>query len=161
MGKKKGQLVFEFLMAVLILFGIIIYTVNFLFANMNLYHSQFMSNFLESKALQISEVLMNDPTMGFVSAWPHLDTGKISDFDLNYCQSGDPDPYLFKLLPDYELFEPVPYFRYHHVRITVESPTSTLLDCGRTPPGKVSKSRVTRFGYLPSAEIANVTVIVW
>ena len=86
--RMKGQMVFEFVIAAIILFTIIIYVINFLSSIMGVYHSRFSGSFLESKAIQISEVLMNDPVEGLSYEWPAFDGERMSDFDAE-CQDAD------------------------------------------------------------------------
>ena len=161
----KGQLVFEFVIAALMLFAIIIYTINYLSINSNLYHERFLSNILESKAMQVSEILMNDPNNGIIEQWPILDMVKMTSFE------NDCDTDYVGMLQDFSMIDNEPYTELHHMSVVVNSSDGTLyLDCGRSPPSipiiwyrAASKAMVTRFGYLPPPvdKIATVEVIVW
>jgi len=153
----KGQIVFEYVIAVFILFSIIIYSINVLSTIVSGYHSRFLNSFMESKALQISEVLMNDPKNGVVKVWPQLDTDKMTAFDQT-CR--DTDGYM-DLLKAFGLMESEPYEVYHHMNIVINQSTTKFVDCGRSPPEKMNKAVVTRFGVLPSNKIATMQVIVW
>jgi len=156
--RMKGQMVFEFVIAALILFTIVVYVINFLASAMGAYHSRFSGSFLESKAIQISEVLMNDPVEGLSYEWPQLDAEKMADFDAG-CQ--DVDSYI-ALIGDFGLVENEPFEIYHHMSIMVNSTDGTsYVDCGRTPPEMMTRSVVTRFGVLPSGGLATIQVMVW
>ncbi len=154
----KGQMVFEFVIAALILFTIIIYVLNFLSSMMGVYHARFVGSSLESKAIQVSEVLMNDPVEGLSQEWPRLDGEKMSDFDAE-CQ--DADGYM-ALIKQFGLVENEPFEMYHHMNIMVNATDGTgYVNCGRTPPARMTRSVVTRFGILPSGGLATVQVMVW
>lgn len=162
----KGQLVFEFVMAMFILFAIIIYAINYLSINMNMYHANFLSNFLEGRAVQISEVLLNDPANGLVSEWPLLSIERMRDFNES-CYSDDG---YIQLLYNFSLIEDIPYTELHHMSVLVNSTDGReYVDCGRTPPEDIamwhriaSTATVTRFGFVPADnKIATVEVVVW
>lgn len=163
--KMKGQLVFEFVIAALMLFAIIIYTINYLTINSNLYHERFLSNMLESKAMQVSEILMNDPVNGIVDEWPLLDTAKMSAFN-DSCD----DDYV-SMLYNFSMIDDFPYTELHHMSVVVNGTDGQVyVDCGRTPPTipviwyqAASKATVTRYGYVPPPEdkLATIEVVVW
>jgi len=153
----KGQLVFEFILASIILFSIIIYTIDFMSSNMRLYNAEFLKNFLENKALQVSEILMNDPVNGFVTEWPLLSLGKMRDFN-ETCY--DVDNYI-ELLNNFSLVEQEPYSTYYQLSIVVNGSGTKYVDCGRQPPQKITRATVTRFGLLPSNDIATVQIMIW
>ena len=163
--KMKGQLVFEFVIAALMLFSIIIYTINYLSINSNLYHERFLSNMLESKAVQVSEILLNDPVDGIVDEWPLLDTVKMSAFESS-CNSDYEET-----LRDFNLIDDFPYSELHHLSVVVNATDGQVyVDCGRTPPPiqniwyqAASKATVTRYGYIPPPgdKLATIEVVVW
>jgi hypothetical protein len=165
--KMKGQLVFEFVIAAFILFAIVIYSINYMAISMNRYHERFLSNFLESRSLQISEVLMNDPVNGLVSRWPLLDMQKMDDFNRS-CYTDD--GYL-DMLYNFSMIEDIPYTELHHLHVLVNATDGEeYVDCGRSPPQNItamhyiaSSATVTRFGYIPPPEnkIAMIEVVVW
>jgi hypothetical protein len=154
----KGQLIFEFVIAAFILFSIILFTINNLSISMYTYHTTFNSNFMESKAMQISEVLMNDPVNGIVSEWPLLSTQKMADFNDTcfYDYIG--------VLTNFSVIENYPYTNLHHMHIIVNGTDGEIyVDCGRVSLENRTSSMVTRFGFIPPPEnkIANIRVIVW
>lgn len=154
----KGQLVFEFVIAAFILFGIILFTINSLSANMNLYHTNYVSNFLESRALQITEVLMNDPKNGIVDEWPMLNENKMTNF--NSSCNGD----YINMIINFSMIEDLPYPSLHHMHVLVNATDGQeFINCGRVPPANITKATVTRFGFVPppTDKIAIVEVRVW
>jgi len=153
----KGQLVFEFVIAALILFTIVIYTINFLSSTVGNYHSRFLSSFLESKALLISEIVMNDPSGGIVSEWPLLSPERMTDLN-DTCRNEEG---YYQILQKLGLVEEKPYEIYHHMNILVREGGIEYVNCGRLPPGNMSKAVVTRYGLLASNEIAPVQITVW
>lgn len=154
----KGQVVFEFIFAAFILFAIVIYTINYLSINMNSFHSNFLSNQVESKAMQVSEVLMNNPKVGLVDEWPYLSDQKMSDFNLTCYKEVS----YFKLLENFSMIEYFPEKIWRHMDIVVKSSNGKVyVDCDRMPSGNITKGVVTRYGLLPSNEIASVEISVW
>jgi hypothetical protein len=154
----KGQLIFEFVIAAFILFSIVLFTINNLSISMYTYHTTFVSNFMESRAMQISEVLMNDPVNGIVSEWPLLSTQKMTAFNdtcfYNYLD----------VLANFSVIENYPYTNLHHMHVIVNGSDGEMyVDCGRMTPGNITSSTVTRFGFVPPPEnkIATIQVVVW
>jgi len=98
-GSVKGQMVFQFIIAAVIFFAIVLYTLNFLNSNVNSYWNDMFVNELENKAVSVSEVLVksrgvwdgNTPkSIGLVDddyMWPVLKLDKIKNF-INFCFSG-------------------------------------------------------------------------
>ncbi|MCK5016115.1 MAG: hypothetical protein KAS32_03505, partial [Candidatus Peribacteraceae bacterium] len=56
----KGQMVFEFIIAGLFFFAIIVYSMNYLSVNVNNFKGDFHQNLIQSKAIQISEIIMSE-----------------------------------------------------------------------------------------------------
>ena len=93
MNRKKGQAVFEFVISTILFFAVIFYVLNFLNVTIFTFNSEYTNAILESKSLQISELLVKDKGLwdsgepsivGLASEWPVLEEGKITDF-INYC----------------------------------------------------------------------------
>lgn len=88
----KGQLVFEFIIAAVLLFAIIMYIINYLSINFSSFSKEFYSDNLENKLLQISEILILDNNTGLVKNWPVLNYTKI--MELNQSCDSNPDHYI-------------------------------------------------------------------
>jgi len=152
----KGQMVFEFIIAALILFAIIIYVINYISYSTGVYHSDFITSHLESRATQVSEVLMSDPEKGIVTEWPLLSPARMSAFNATCNQK-----YL-ELLDNFSLREQLPYPKTYHLSVLVSRSDGYMyVDCGRMPSQRVTMAKVTRFGLLPSRDLAMVEVAVW
>jgi hypothetical protein len=81
----KGQMVFEFVVAAALFFGILFYVISNLNATVNTYSSDFAGSGLENKALQVSDFLLHFELTG---EWPVLSSAKITAFELSYCDGG-------------------------------------------------------------------------
>ena len=151
----KGQIVFEFVIASLILFSIVFYTIGYVSSSFDFYHFNYISDKMESSALRISGLLLNDPEIGIVGEWPMLSLSKMEDFD-DDC-SDYPG-----LLEKLGLKEKSPYIRFRQMNITVtDTDGLNYISCGRTPRDDVGKATVTRFALAPSGKIARIEISVW
>ena len=155
MGKKKGQAVFEFVIATILFFAIIFYILNFLNATIFNYNSQFNNIVLESKSVQISELLVKDAgkwsgetpiIIGVADEYPVLNETKMINLE-NYCITNYID-----LIDNFNLDR-----RKFRINITTDS-NSYL--CGPPVPS-VTRSKTERFGILPDDSIVRVDVWVW
>lgn len=157
---RKGQAIFEFIIASLILFSVIFYTINFLSMDFNMRHERFLTDHLESNSIRVSGMLMN-PDTGIIDSWPALSQSKMNTLNTT-CEMD-----YIGTLDDFGLREELPYVRYIHIKLTVtDLGSNTYLDCGRSPPGGVETAEVTRFAFLPSPpyptdEIAIVALSLW
>jgi hypothetical protein len=151
----KGQLVFEFVIAAVIMFSIIVYSISFLNNRMDAYHTGFVSNSMESKAVKVTSMLLNQGC-GIVGEWPMLDSGRCALLE-SECEN-DYD----SVLARFGLERRVSYDRPVHLQISIEGlGGASYMTCGNSPPERVSKVAVTRFVLLPSREIARLRVTVW
>ena len=159
-GAKKGQAVFEFVIAAFLLFAVIIYSLSYLSNSFDMHHTIFSSSRAEDVALRISDVLVGNENNGFVSEWPDMDIAKMQAFD-NDCDTMD----YFDFLESLGLKDISPYDRYTRVYITatgVDSGTDYVSCIQRTPPDQGIQGTVTRFAYVPDAgEIVKIDVTVW
>lgn len=164
-SRAKGQLVFEFLIAVLIFFGIVFYTLNYLSWTVSGYSSDFSAESMESKASQIGEMLVlnggtwsggSPITPGLAEGWPVLNSSKISWLNAS-CNS------------DYEDFVRILGLNPGHrlkLTITETQPSgavSVMADCrwGLTVTGNVTKAETKRYALSESGNMLGVKVVVW
>jgi hypothetical protein len=156
----KGQLVFEFLVAVLIFFGIIFYAINYLSWTVSGYSSDFSVENMESEASQIGELLVlnkgnwlggNPITVGVGQEWPVLNSTKISW--LNTSCNNNYANFMGKL-------DVHPRYR---VKITIKNKTSFLADCrwGLSIPDNVTKAETKRYAISESGDLLTVYVGIW
>ena len=158
----KGQFVFEFLIAGVIFFAVVLYAMNFLSANVSEFHGKFYMDKLQSKALQISCILLNEKSpMGVVES-PHVfNMSKIDSFDDKYCGTTEGYKSLREVL---DLTEKTDYGeRVHNINITLEKASGVpLLSCGYTAPGGVKKAEMQRFGILnEDGSLVTLKMVVW
>jgi hypothetical protein len=152
----KGQMVFEFVIASLILFSIIFYTLSFLASDFGMRHGSFVSDRLESNAIRVSNILLGTHENGIVGDWPVLDQASIDAFGTKCNDEYRP------LQNSLGLREESPYVTYMHFNITVADKTKTYLNCGREPPAGVGMGSVTRYALSPPPEeIVRIDVTVW
>ena len=158
----KGQLVFEFVIAAMFFLAMIMYTINYLNNTVFLYSSDYYANTLESKAWQVSEILMRnrgvwsgDPpnmvpsVIGLAGDWPVINESKILSLN-QFCVNYRSD--LMNLLDiDPEL---------HGIRIEINESGSILAACGSLPEG-IQNAEVTRFGVSESGKLLRVRVWYW
>ncbi|MFH1978662.1 MAG: hypothetical protein ABIJ92_05025 [Candidatus Aenigmatarchaeota archaeon] len=174
MGKRKGQLVFEFIIAAILLFGIIIYSINYLNTSVNVFRSDSYGNELELKTLQTSEMLVghkgswsggNPDIIGLAhdSGWPVLDSTKLSDFD-NTCDfpAGYSD-----ILDKLDLLEAT-YLSVksnYDLKVQINQSGTLLVECNDPALSVLPTNRriahVQRYALTETGEILDVDVWVW
>ena len=153
----KGQFVFEFLIAGLIFFTIIIYTINYLNTNVTDYKEKFHQSWLQNKAVQISEVLMGEGSPLSLTENGEFNLTKIQNFNLSYC---NPDGNYRDLIEDLHLFEKTNYGLFAgNVRIVLSLPGEVLMDCGPRIPGS-PRAETRRVGVF-NGNIAKLDIVVW
>ncbi len=85
----KGQFIFEFVVACLMFFMIIVFAINYLNLSVSDFSGRFEGDEVQAKALWVSEVLTNPGSnMSLVDEWPYFSPSRIEDFDDTYCGSG-------------------------------------------------------------------------
>ena len=142
MNNKKGQTVFEFILAAIVLFSIIIYTLTYVGSEVSLFTNNFNSDRMESKIIQISESLLNPYSKNnIVDKWPVFDHNKMMIFD-NNCTGN-----YAALLNELELYETDPLGTQHNIHMRVRGeilsqPPLTIIDCGRLPIDLVNRPKV-------------------
>ncbi|MFH1364868.1 MAG: hypothetical protein ABIH52_04425, partial [Candidatus Aenigmatarchaeota archaeon] len=132
----KGQMVFEFVIAAVLLFGIIIYSITLLNTNVSQFRSDSYQNDLEVRAMQMSEMLVHNMgdysnpdsiLLGLASNWSNI---SLVDVDNLKTSCDDPNEYA-KLLDNFNLLES-PYMSSksnYDFRIIVQNTTDVLVDC--------------------------------
>ncbi len=156
---RKGQLVFEFIIAAIFFFYIVFYVISYLNTTAAVFANDFYINSLEFKALQTSETLLHNEgiwngsepiVMGLAVDWPVLNATKIQYME-TYC-SANYETVLNKL--------DINSSRGHGVRIEVNNTIGNLMDCGFLPDGFVN-ARIDRFALSDGGEYLTMIVWVW
>ena len=163
----KGQMIFEFMVAAVIFIGIVLYIIMYMSGSMGTFSSDYRSNFLESKAVQISEILAHSPgvwvdgepvQMGLATEWPELDKAKVELLQA-YCpgHAGELREMLDLVERETFLVGETPVERSYDVWINV----SGQLDCSTTviPAGEPKGAHMRRYAVLDDGEA--VTLDVW
>jgi len=166
----KGQLVFEFVVAAVLLFAIIIYSLNLLNINMTEYRNDYHRNDLEIRATQISELLVHntgdytDPIiLGLSSGWTTL---SVNDMTTLQTTCSNAVGYA-SLLESLDLLE-TPYMSAKpniDFNITIQNISAVLVSCGDTSsdhvPTNVHVGYAKRFSYSEDGSILSIEVWTW
>jgi len=153
-------MVFEFIVAAVFFLAIIMYVINHLNLTVSLYGNEYQTNTLESRAIEISEILVKNPgvwdnqvplSLGLALDWPVLDQAKISWLD-SYCDTNYGDLADIMNL-DYNV-------RGFQIEITEDNNPSTLLRCGQLARGIIN-AVVERIALSESGNLLRVTVWTW
>ncbi len=155
----KGQFVFEFLIAGIIFFAVVLYAMNYLNTNVSMFHGKSYGDRLQSKALQISEILTNEKSSFGLVGNGIFKENKIRQFNDSYCT---PEGYA-RLRKDFELFERTDYGERPlnvNITLTVE-PDSLILSCGHAVPEGSERAEIIRYGVDESDKLIILKVVVW
>jgi len=154
----KGQMVFEFIVAVVILLAVFFYVINYVNAGVFAFSTESKINNLESKAVQISSLLVNDPgvwvsgepnRIGLEKDWPVLDNIKLADLE-SYCDSN----YL-GVLQKLGIIG-------NRVRIDVDEVSGTnIITCGPNIPSEVLNVQTKRYALSENGNILELNIWVW
>jgi hypothetical protein len=92
-GAKKGQFMFEFLIAGFIFFGIIIFSINYLNTNMNEFKANYLKDELAGKAVWISQIMtaeaLANSNISLAERWPYFSMEKVVKFNQSYCSTSE------------------------------------------------------------------------
>jgi hypothetical protein len=155
----KGQLIFEFIVAGLIFFAIVLYTINYLNVNMSDFSGKFYQNRLQSKAIQIAEILVSGESRLSIADDLKFNLSKIQEFNNTYCP---PQGNYTKLALDLYLYEKTDFGIFpNNAKIgLLTEDGSLLLDCGPRIPRNMAKGDIERIG-LFQGKFARLMVTVW
>ncbi len=159
---RKGQLVFEFVIAAVFFFYIVFYVINYLNITATVFANDFYMNSLEFTAIQSSELLLHSrgvwnesipKSLGLAEKWPVLNSTKIQYLD-SYCRTNY-ESTLEKLDINSSLG--------HGVKIEInEIGGGNLLRCGFLPGGKFgSIVRIERVALSRGGDVLNMTIWAW
>jgi hypothetical protein len=161
-------MVFEFVVAAMIFFTIILYTINYLNSSVSAFSNELYINNMETRAIQISELLIHNPgvwdgdeprLVGLCEEWPVLNSIRIGNLH-TFCQ--DPANYN-NLLQNLGLEENRfgSTQRYNiSIRINESGNPVALLDCGPSPPER-RMVNVERFALSGENKILSINVWLW
>ena len=157
-------MVFEFIIAAILFFGIIIYTMTLINQNVTSFRDDSFHNDLELRSIQISEIILHHPwtsdVWGFSDGWMSINRSAPYQFGQecsNYAE----------ILEMFNLNE-APYLSAkpnHDLRILIKNSTDILLDCMDPGISSLPTNRYVahtqRFSVLNDGSIVSVNVWVW
>lgn len=161
----KGQLVLEFIIAGLIFFAIIVYTINYLNVNVSDFRVKAHQNRLQTKALQVSEILMGNGPMGLADGFV-LNETKLRAFNNSYCK--DNAAYM-RLVEDLYLYEKNSFGIFpDDIKLEILNNDGVFFECGpltaggviKQVPRNITKAEAGRLGVL-AGETARLEVVIW
>lgn len=164
----KGQMVFEFVVAAVIFFGIIFYTINYLNSSVSAFSGDLYINNLETKVVQISELLVHSSgvwddstpkTVGLSKKWPVLNMTKIQLLD-DFCNYTANYTYLLQNLGLEESRFGGTQTYSIKIRINESDNPVALLDCGPSLPEK-RMVNIKRFALSEDNKILRINVWLW
>lgn len=156
MGRgMKGQATYEFVVAAVILMTIIIFAIGTLMSNFNTFRSDFQQVKLQTKVMQLSDMLVHDNKTGIATdkpGWPVLSMVRINALSVS-CSG--PANYL-KLLDKYELPQ-------YNLNITItDSAGTAIMNCGGRIPQAAVTAQVERIGVLDTTKkLVKIKIQAW
>ncbi len=156
----KAQAVFEFMIAFIIFFAVILYTLNHLHSTVWMFSNEYYVNALETKALQISELLVTSPGIwesgfpkspGLASKWPILNSTKIQWLNTSCTNNYQ------NILKSFEINSTKNGLK---ITITEIGNSKPLLDCGILPENKIHAS-MRRIALSETGKLLRLEVSVW
>lgn len=163
MRQRKGQLVFEFIIAAIVFVGIVVFVLNILSTNVSTFNQDYESSNLESKAIAASEALLKTPSgIGIAESWPVLKYDSVDAFNATCNQTAGT---YTEILTGLNLVDAPGFGAY---RVTVDGKTALtgrgILHCrppsGPAIPENVTAATVERFAIL-NGELVALNVWVW
>jgi hypothetical protein len=159
---RKGQIVFEFVIATLFFLAIVMYTITYMNNSVFMHSSEHRLDTLESRAWQISEGLVTGKgvwsggvpqEIGLALDWPVLNETSISELD-TWC-GGNWDDFMGLLDVEPNL---------NNLALSIDKFTdpgeTNLLECG-SPPQGIPGAGVTRFAVGEDGSVLKVGVWYW
>lgn len=159
-------MVFEFVVAAIVFFGIIMYTISYLSSSVSTFSNELYMNNLETRAIQISELLVHNPgkwvdgeprVIGLSGDWPVLSSMRIGELQA-FCQ--DPVNYTYlqqNLGLEEDRFGST---QIYNINVRINESNNVLLDCGPSPPEK-RMVNVERFALSEGGGILSINVWLW
>ena len=173
MRTKKGQMVFEFVVAVIVFFGVVFYVINQLNVAVSTSGTQYFNVDRQNKALLMTEVLAKSPgvwdgtephSVGLVDEWPVFNETKIQNFG-TFCEN---EMNYVKLLEAFGMERKLSRDLQFNITITDvdlvtgSSGETVSMSCGRSVPN-LPRAMVERFGVMntPTRDVVRMSVWVW
>jgi hypothetical protein len=160
----KGQMIFEFVVAAMIFFGVLFYIISLLNDNVRTFSTDSFEDSMHTKVLQISEHVLHskgnwdgvEPDIGLAKHWPVLSYEKIEKFS-SYCDENYHS--LVEMLGLVETYYAIGTLR-HNIKIEIDDNGNVILNCG---PDKIPKRyfSVRRFAVSENNTILKIDFKIW
>lgn len=161
----KAQMIFEFIIAIVIFFTIVFYIINVLNVNIESFSSRSRHDVLQTKALEISELLVSNKgiwngsipiVLGLVKNRSVLDSKKIIDF--NTTCNMDYNKLKGMLGLKERVYEDLE--KGYEIRVTIYKNQSKIVECGPFKPPK-DKAYIKRFALSENGDLLTIVVEIW
>ena len=144
---------FEFIVAAIVFFSLILYIMVFLNSTLSEYREEFYVNDLQSRVMKISDLLLHNKDVGISGGYPVINTALVDSLQQT-CDNNYPS-----LLRALDITD-------HRIRIQINKSRSgdIILDCPSviSIPGSATKVGVTRFGVLNTTnEMVIINLLMW
>lgn len=165
---RKGQLVFEFIIAAVLFMGLVLFVLNMLNTNVSIFTGDYGIYDMENRVITLSEALVKTNVgIGLAEEWPVLDQTKITTLQTD---CNDNNKYV-DLLKSFNLdSRPQGFDRTYDYRIVINKTLPlgggrvTILECNppRGPPVNITGAHVRRYAVLDTnKERLDIDVWVW
>lgn len=161
--RLSGQMIFEFIVAAVIFFGIVLYIISYLSTSMGLFSADFYTSSLQSKAVQVSEALAkNPPPVGLAKAWPVLGDAEMEELG-SLCLNVNDYQGLVRRLGLFEEYGETT--RYYNLKVDIsKAGGEPLVKCINPALAEVMAAQrgdVRRYALSEANEILVMDVVVW
>ena len=173
----KGQMVLEFIISAVMFFAVILFTINYLNNEVSVFSSDYFTNEVESKAVQVSELLLHSPgvwksdgsaeAIGLSDEWPVLNMTKVDYMEQYYCSSDNRYNELLEML-DMKIKllyggEWINRWLRLYIRIVALDGEELLLECPANgyEPESGTVATMRRFAVLEDGRRVSLTVSAW
>ena len=157
----KGQLVFEFIIAVVLFVTIILFVLNILNTNVSSFTDDYVQYSMDSKVIAVSEALVKTRDPGFAKDWPVLNQSKIYEMNTSCITPGN----YSRFLQEFDLADKPGFDTYKFSILVNRTAGGTLMDCrpltGPARPANITSATITRYGLTDAGDEVSVDVWIW
>ncbi len=156
---KSGQATFEFILAAVFFFMLLIYAVTFMNTTVAQYSMESRNSELEARAAEISDYLVH---INLTSDWPVLSYSRISSFHTACNNNYDRFVGFFDLLDNTAGVDAGRGNFKVMINETAPGGNVVLADCRQgTEAPEIERAEVERFAVSESNNVINVKVVTW
>lgn len=168
----KGQAVFEFVIASIMFFGIMVFIIMSMGNVFGSFTGEYYSNVLQGQAVAVSELILKTPgnwsgetplSVGLSEGWPVLNSTRIAY--LNALCNSDYTKTLDMLDIESKSFtiQESGFNRSYNMNMTIINMTSNkvILDCGKEISLRAEKGGIKRFGVSNTSDVLVFELWLW